>query len=62
MVEKMGKTEISSTGTRHDIPNTSKGSRITYQASQSEGSAYRLPVNEPSTKDERRRLRHNRDA
>lgn len=61
MVKKMGRTEISSTGTRHDV-SSSADVRITYQPSQSEGSSYRLPMNQPSTKDERRRLRRKRDA
>lgn len=62
MTEKMSKTEISSTGTRHDVPSPTVGVQITYLTSWDNGSSYRLPMNDPSTKDERQSLRRQRDS
>lgn len=56
-MREMTKTEISSTGTRHGVPITEVGGRITYQPPQSKTSSYRLKMHEPATEEERRRLR-----
>lgn len=56
-MKRMVNTKISSTATRHCIPRAAIGARLTYQASRSSGSSYRLPMHEPATKEERRRLR-----
>ena len=59
-MRKMAKTEMSSTGTRHDVPTTEVGRRITYQPSRSGSVSYRLRMHAPTTKEERRRLRGER--
>lgn len=59
-MRELPKTEVSSTGTRHDVPITDVDRRVTYQPPQVGSSSYRLTMHEPTSEEERQRLRGDR--
>lgn len=60
-MKRTASTEMDSTGTKHAVPKSPAGAKISYLVTDHAGSVYLLPISKPSTKEERRRLRETKE-